>query len=313
MDFDAVTIALFLAGGLRLCVPVLLAALGEAISQRAGIFTIGLEGLMLMAAVTSAVGLVYTGSPVMALVLGALGGVAAAAVLALGTVWARGNQIVLGIGFNLLAMGASSLIRQLWLSDAPATVSLRAVSIYKLPVLSDLPIVGRALFSQSPVFYLTVGLVVAAWALFHYTRWGLVIRAVGENAHAADAAGQPVLGVRFGVALLTGALAGLAGAYLCIVASGGTFVDHMTAGRGYLAIAVAIFARWQPFRVLVVSLVLGLLEALQFQGQYLGINIAPSLLMGMPFVVALLAWVWMGKGAAAPRDLGIPFVRGGNH
>lgn len=312
MDFDAVTIALFLAGGVRLCVPVLLAALGETVSERAGVFTIGLEGLMLFGAVSSAVGLMWTGSPVAALAIGTLGGMLSAALLALGTVLARANQIVMGIGFNLFAIGATSLIRQVMLADAPAAGSMRAVTQFKLPWLADLPVLGRAFFSQSPVFYLAVLMTLALWVLFRFTRLGLLLRAVGENATAADAAGQPVLGLRYGATLFTGLLAGLGGAYLCIVASGGTFVDNMTAGRGYLAIAIAIFARWIPWRVLLVAIAFGLLEALQFQGQYLGIQISPSLLMAAPFVIALIAWVAMGKAGGAPGDLGRPFLRGGH-
>ncbi|RWR10301.1 ABC transporter permease [Paenirhodobacter populi] len=310
MDFDAVTIALFLAAGVRLCLPVALAALGEAVSERAGVFTIGLEGLMLFGAVASAVGLAMTGSPLMALVIGTGGGAAAAFVLALGTVLARANQIVMGIGFNLLAIGATSLIRQLVLTNAPPTGSLRTVTMMKLPWLADLPVVGRAFFSQSPVFYLAVVIAVLLWAMLRYSRLGLVLRAVGENAAATDAAGLPVLPIRMGAAVFTGVMAGLGGATLCIVASGGTFVDNMTAGRGYLAIAIAIFARWKPIRVMLVAFVLGLLEALQFQGQYLGIQIATPLLMAAPFVVALIAWIAIGRAGAAPADLGRPFLRG---
>jgi simple sugar transport system permease protein len=187
---------------------------------------------------------------------------------------------------------------------------LRSVTQLKLPWLADLPVVGRALFSQSPVFYLAVMCAIALWLMLRFTRLGLLLRAVGENAAATDAAGQPVLGLRFTAALFTGLLAGLGGAYLCVVASGGTFIDNMTAGRGYLAIAIAIFARWRPLRTLAVAMALGLLEALQFQGQYLGIEIAPPLLMAAPFVVALIAWVAMGRAGAAPADLGRPFLRG---
>lgn len=309
MDINAVTLGLFIAGGIRLCVPVLLAALGELVSERAGVFTIGLEGLMLFGALGSAMGLAATGSPVAALGLGALAGALAAAVLALGTVLARANQIVMGIGFNLFALGTTSLVRQVTLADTPLAGSLRAVTMLKLPWLSELPIVGRAVFSQSPVFYLAVLLAAGLWLMLRFTRLGLLLRAVGENAAAADAAGQSVLTLRFGAALFTGLLAGLGGAYLCVAASGGIFVDNMTAGRGYLAIAIAIFARWHPGRALLVAIALGLLEALQFQGQYLGIQVAAPLLMAAPFVVALLAWLMMGRASAAPADLGRPFLR----
>lgn len=221
MDFNALTLALFLAGGLRLCVPVLLAALGETVSERAGVFTIGLEGLMLFGSASSALGLAYSGSPALALLFGMLGGLAAAAVLALGTVLARANQIVMGIGFNIFAVGTTSLIRQLLLANAPPAGSIRSVSMLKLPWLSDIPVLGRALFSQSPVFYAAVGITVALWLMFRFSRLGLLVRSVGENALATDAAGHSVLRLRFSAALFTGLLAGLGGAYLCIVASGG--------------------------------------------------------------------------------------------
>lgn len=308
MDIDAITIALFLASGVRLCVPVLLAALGELVSERAGVFNIGLEGLMLFGAVFASIGFATTGSPVLGLGTGMLGGAIAAAVLSLVIVMARANQIVVGIGFNLLALGVTSLLRQVFLVDAQ-TGSVRSVSTLRLPGLSDLPIVGRAFFSQSPVFYAALVIAVLLWVLFKYTRLGLILRAVGENASAADVSGIPVLPLRTGAVIFTGLMAGLGGAYLCIVASGGVFVDHMTAGRGYLAIAIVIFARWRPIRAVVVAFVLGCLEALQFQGQYLGLDIAPPLLLATPFVVALLAWVLIGKASAAPKDLGTPFMR----
>lgn len=308
MDIDAITIALFLASGVRLCVPVLLAALGELVSERAGVFNIGLEGLMLFGAVFASIGFATTGSPVLGLGTGMLGGAIAAAILSLVIVMARANQIVVGIGFNLLALGVTSLLRQVFLVDAQ-TGSVRSVSTLRLPGLSDLPIVGRAFFSQSPVFYAAVVIAVLLWVLFKYTRLGLILRAVGENASAADVSGIPVLPLRTGAVIFTGLMAGLGGAYLCIVASGGVFVDHMTAGRGYLAIAIVIFARWRPIRAVVVAFVLGCLEALQFQGQYLGLDIAPPLLLATPFVVALLAWVLIGKASAAPKDLGTPFMR----
>ena len=310
MEFDAITVALFLAAGVRLAVPVVLAALGETLSERAGVFTIGLEGIMLFGAVASAVGLARTGSPVGALAIGAAGGLVAAMVLALGTVLARANQIVMGIGFNLAALGVSSLIRQLALVDGGPLPSLRPVTRMEIPGLADIPVLGRAFFLQSPVFYLTVLVAVLFWWLLRFTRIGLVLRATGESVAATDSAGVPVLRVRFWAAAVTGLMAGLGGAYLCIVASGGTFVDNMTAGRGYLAIAIAIFARWRPLGVLLVGFVLGLMEALQFQGQYFGLGIPTPLLMAAPFVVALIAWVVMGRAGTAPGDLGKPFLRG---
>lgn len=272
-------------------------------------FNIGLEGLMLFGAVCATIGFSMTASPVLGLGSGMLGGAGAAAILSLGIVMARANQVVVGIGFNLLALGLTSLLRQLFLTEAQ-TGSVRSVSSMRVPGLSDLPIVGRAFFSQSPVFYAAIAVALLLWVVFRYMRLGLVLRGVGENASAADASGIPVLLLRTGAVVFTGLMAGLGGGYLCIVASGGVFVDHMTAGRGYLAIAIVIFARWHPMRSVIIAFVLGCLEALQFQGQYLGLDIDPPLLLATPFVIALVAWVLLGKTNAAPRDLGVPFFRG---
>ena len=154
---------------------------------------------MLFGASASALGLAVTGSPMLALLAGMAGGLLAAAVLAFATDFARANQIVMGIGFNLLAIGATSLIRQLWLSGAPASGSMRSVAgILKLPWLSDIPVVGVALFWRKPMLLSLAVLVgIALWVLFRFTRAGLLLRAVGENALSTDAAGHPVLRLRF--------------------------------------------------------------------------------------------------------------------
>jgi simple sugar transport system permease protein len=187
---------------------------------------------------------------------------------------------------------------------------MRDVSLFRIPYLSHLPIVGRGLFSQSPVLYGAVIIGIAIWAVLKFTRAGLLLRAAGEGAAAADAAGISVTIVRFCAILFTGLMAGLGGAYLAIVASGGVFVDNMTDGRGYLAIAIAIFGRWQPFWVMLAAVMFGFAEALQYQGQSLGLNIPPALLLMFPFVIALLAWVGLGRSKTSPANLGQPFLRG---
>jgi simple sugar transport system permease protein len=288
----------------------MLAALGELVSERAGVFNIGLEGVMLVAAFAAAATTTLTGSPLDGVGAGAVSGAAAAAILAIAVVVLRADQVVTGIGFNLAALGATSLLRQLVLSGPSHAVSVRDIAVYRIPILSTWPVVGRGLFSQSPLLYGGVLAAVALWCLLRFTRTGLVIRAAGEGASAADSAGLSVTTIRFGAMLLTGAMTGLGGAYLAVVASGGMFVDDLTAGRGYLAIAIAIFGRWHPLWVMLASLLFGCADALQFQGQSIGLSIPSPLLLMFPFVLALVAWVAVGRSKTGPADLGRPFLRG---
>lgn len=310
MAIDAVTLGLFLASAVRLSGPLMLAALGELVSEQAGVFNIGLEGIMLIAAFAAAATLALTGSPMSGVAAGAIGGAGAAACLAFAVVLCRADQVVTGIGFNLLALGLTSLLRQEWLSGPVRTVSVRDVAVYRIPGLSTWPVIGRAFFSQSPLLYGAVLLGLALWCGFRFTRIGLVARAAGEGANAVDAAGLSVTAIRFGAVVLTGLLAGLGGAYLAIVASGGVFVDDLTGGRGYLAIAIAIFGRWHPLWVLLTAVLFGCADALQYQGQSLGLHIPPPLLLMFPFVLALVAWVAIGRSTSGPTDLGRPFLRG---
>jgi ABC-type uncharacterized transport system permease subunit len=310
MVFDAVTFGLFLASAVRLAAPILLASLGELVSERAGVLNIGLEGIMILAAFGAVLGLQMTDAPLVGVAAGAVCGMAAAALLAFAVALLRADQMVVGIGFNILALGATSLLRELLLNPAYQVPSLRAVAMLRIPYLYEIPIIGRALFSQSPILYAGVAIAVLMWLTIRFTRLGLVLRSVGEGAGAADAAGISITAVRYWSMVFTGLLAGIAGAYLTLVASGGIFVDAITGGRGYLAVAVVIFGRWNPILVMLASVLFGCADALQYQGQAMGLSISPPLLLMSPFLLALIAWVLLGKSNAWPSEIGIPFLRG---
>lgn len=310
MVFDAVTTGILLASAVRLAAPLLLASLGELVSERTGVLNIGLEGIMLFGAFGAVLGLQATGVPYLGIAMGAIWGICAAGIMAVAVALLRADQIVVGIGFNILALGATSLMRQLLLAPDYQIPSLRSVSTYRIPYLFDIPVIGRGLFAQSPVLYGAVVVGILFWVFFRFTRPGLLFRAVGEGAAAADAAGISVTGIRFSGILVTGVMTGLAGAYLTIVASGGVFVDDITAGRGYLAVAVVIFGRWNPLWVMLASILFGAADALQYQGQAIGLSISPPLLLMSPFVLALLAWVPMGRSQTGPSEINIPFARG---
>jgi simple sugar transport system permease protein len=288
-----------------------IAAIGETVVQRSGVFNIGIEGMMLVGAFVGVAGGVLAETAWIGLVaavvitaaLGCLYGVVVAAF--------RADQVVAGVGLNIIAIGVTSLLRSTWLASAIETVPPGPIGVGDLPGLSSIPYVGPVLFSQSPVVYMALLLLpVVAFFLFR-TKPGLLLRAVGEQAIAADTAGVRVIGTRIAALTFGGAMAGLAGGYLSLIATSGVFIDNMTLGRGFLAIAITIFGRWNPFYVALAALFFGAAEALQFSGQALfGESVPTPLLLMAPFVLAIVAWVVMGRSGAAPADLGRPFLRG---
>jgi simple sugar transport system permease protein len=300
----------FLATAIRLAAPMFLAAIGETVTERGGIFNVGIEGMMLVGAFVGVVGVVLSGDPLVGLVLATSVGAAVGLVYGIIIAGFRADQVVAGIGLNILAIGATSFLRSLWLGSRIESVPAGALQDRSLPFLGNIPYIGAALFTQSPVVYLSYLLIpVTAFFLFR-TRPGLVVRSVGEHAGAADAAGVDVVLTRVYALMFAGAMAGMAGAYLSIVQTSGVFIDNMTNGRGFLAIAITIFGRWHPLKIAAAALLFGGAEALQFRGQVLfGQDVPPALLFMFPFVLALLAWVALGRGQSGPADLGRPFLR----
>lgn len=248
---------------LVLTVPILLAALGELFSERAGVLNVGLEGYMLVGAFFAYLVTWASGS----LLLGALSGIAAGMLLAcfmgLIAIQAKADQIVTGIGINLVAIGLTAYLFDQIFGER-AQIVIPKVSNIEIPLLSQIPDFGGALFGQDPLLYLTFLLVPAAWLLMFRTKAGLAVRAVGEMPGAADTAGISVARVQWAGVLAAGALAGLGGAYLVIVEVG-IFREGMTAGRGFLALVAVIFGRWHPIGVLGATLVLGATDALQLR------------------------------------------------
>lgn len=300
----------FWSSVIGLAAPLLLASLGETLAQRAGLFTIGIEGFMLGGAFTSVAVGVWSGSAVTGLAAGVLVGAALGAVYAALIVYARADQIVVGIGFNLIVLGLTSLFRRTWFEGGMTVPDQTSLGDWKVPGLSDIPWVGGVLFSQSPAIYVVYLLVpVVAWVLWR-SRAGLSIRASGDGALAAAAQGVPVLRVRFWTMVVNGVLCGAAGSILVLVFAGGVFADNITSGRGYLVLALTMFARWLPWRVLVGALVFGAADALQYIGQAIvGDAISPAIFLMAPYLLALVAWLFMSNKIPGPRDIGVPLLR----
>ncbi len=297
-----------LASGLQLAMPVLTAALGEIFSERAGILNIGIEGSCLLGALAGFLAALATGSLWLGLAAGGLCGLMANLLLAWFYITVQASQVVAGIIFNLLAYAVASYTYRVLLGHSGGTLQVPMFEPVHLPRLSALPWVGPLLFQQTVPFYGVILLTVAAyWVLFR-TGFGLSLRAVGENPRAADAAGIPVLRVRYLAVLIGGTAAGLAGAYL-VLGRIGLFRDTIVAGQGFIALAVVIFGRWHPFKAALAALAFGLADALQLSLQLFHAGIPAELFIALPYLMTLLAISGIFGKARQPAALLAPYQR----
>ncbi len=296
-----------IAGGVLASIPLMFTAVGEAISERSGVLNIGLEGMMLVGAYTGFLGAYEAHSMWVGFLTGALGGGVAAALMVVLSVRMGLDQIVIGIAITLAGEGITSVLQQAQFGGAyPRLPAYPQVAI---PGLDSIPILGKSLFDQPLVVYFGLGLVAAVAWMFSRTRWGLELRAAGEKPEALDAAGVSVLNTRSYATLATGALAGVGGAYLSVIAAG-TFTPFMTQGQGYMAIVIAMLARGRPVWVAVASFVFGISLSLSTALQLTGINISADVINMLPFAAIMLALVIFARSAYLPPALAVPYVRG---
>lgn len=271
--------------------PVALAALGETVNQKSGSLNIGIEGTMLAGAYFGMLASLTTGSPWAGLAVGVGVGVGASLLQALFTIRLLVDQVVVGTAVNLLALGLTSTLFRARFGESG-----------RLLVVPELP----KFYGIDAVTLLLVALVPAVTWLVWKTKWGLALRAAGEYPAAAEASGASVSSLRIAGLVIGGALAGLAGAYL-VVGIAGSFATNMTAGRGFVAIAMVTFGRWKPVWVFAASLLVGYADSLQYVFQSKGWQVPHQLLIALPYVLALLVLVAAGRGAAAPAALGRPY------
>lgn len=295
-------------------VPFALGALGLIICEKSGVLNLGAEGFLLVGAMAGAGAvLTFGGYPLMALGMAALASAALSLIFATLVILLRVNQVISGLTIVFLAQGLTSLIalKQGWTNKA-----FTGLSSIDLGPLSDLPVIGRIVFSQDLIVYLTVVLFFVSVYLLNKTNAGLRLRAVGENPDAADAAGINVTAYRFVAVLIGALLLGLAGGYLTVVVSK-IWVDGLTGGRGWIAIALVIFARWRPWWALAGAVLFGCLEALIPRVAAIGIQVPQYFVLMLPYVVTLAVMVWTSLSrnptADEPGALGRPFVREERH
>jgi ABC-type uncharacterized transport system permease subunit len=299
----------FLAAGLALSTPILLAALGELVVERAGVLNIGIEGIMLLGAFAAAVGAAQTGSPGVGVLCGAAVGVATALVFAGAAVSLGADQIIVGAAVNLIALGGTGALYRALYGETGAALVLPTLPSLAIPGLSALPVVGRALFAQHALVYVALALVPLLALVLGRTGIGLRIRSLGEHPLAAASLGLPVGAYRVVAVAWSGLLAGLGGAALALWTAG-TFVEGVTAGRGFVALAVVVFARWSPWGALVGALLFGLANALQFQFQATAIDVPYQAFLMLPYGLTLAALLLPTGMASAPRALGTRYERG---
>lgn len=302
---DMVLILGLVASGIRFAMPILFAALGETVAQRAGVLNVGLEGIMLVGAFLAVLFAVQTGSPWGGLAAAMAGGMAMGLLHGLFAVKLKVDQIVSGIALILLGLGLSGFgYRLAFGQGTPAQVP--GFQRLDFGPLGDLPVLGRVIFGHHALVYVGVALTVAlAWMLAR-TGLGLTLRAVGENPKAADAAGIGVDRVRMAACAFGGAMAGAGGAFLSTAQLAG-FVENMVSGRGFIAIACVVFARWNPLGALAVALVFGMAEAAQIRLQALYPGVPYQLFTILPYVVALVGLVTAARSAHLPAALGKPY------
>ncbi|MCK8482991.1 ABC transporter permease [Aliiroseovarius sp. S2029] len=319
MDF--LTIIQISDSALRLATPLLLACLAGLFSERAGIFDIGLEGKILASAFFSAAVAAATGSVWLGLLAGVASSIAFSGVHGLASITFQGNQLISGVALNFFASGITILIGTAWFGLGGRTPSLsggQRFSPVELPfanAVADVPILGPIysdlLSGHTILVYVALLMVPLSWFVLYRTRFGLRLRAVGENPAAVDTAGVSVIRLRYAAMLIAGTLCGLAGVYLATGLAAG-FVKEMSAGRGYIALAALIFARWRPWHALYATLLFGLLEAIanRYQNIDLGTFVIPvQFMQALPYILTVIILAGFGGTAVAPKAGGQPYVK----
>jgi simple sugar transport system permease protein len=300
----------YLVSSLDLSVPLAFAALGGFYSERSGVLNIALEGMLLTGAFTSATITFYTSNPWLGIVAAVIAGGLVGLLHAFLSVTLRVYQLVSGLAINLVASGITSFLARLIFNGS--TQRLPGIEAIIIPGLSQIPIIGSLLFQQDIFVYLLLMLIILTTYILFYTSFGLTLRAVGEYPPAADTAGLSVPSVRYCAVIMSGCLASLGGAYLTLVQIR-FFVEGMSAGKGFIAIAALIFGKWHPVGSALACLLFGATEALQLQIQAFGANIPYQFLLMLPYIIAILALVGLAGKSTPPKALGIRYFQGDRH
>ncbi|WP_295853108.1 ABC transporter permease [Tardiphaga sp.] len=286
--------------------PLLIAATGELITERAGVLNLGVEGMMIMGAACGFGGALYSGSVFVGALCGIAAGVAMSLVFALMTLGLAVNQVATGLALTILGIGLSGLIGAGFVGER-----ITPAAHLNIPGLTDIPLIGRILFGEDGFVYLSLLLVIAVWLFLYRSRAGLILRAAGDNHASAHALGYPVLRIRLYAVMFGGGCAGLAGAYLPLAYTP-FFIPGMTAGRGWIALALVVFASWRPGRLVIGAYLFGAVTILQLHAQGWGVGVPSQLMSALPYLATIIVLVVISRartgGSTAPAALGTVFV-----
>ncbi len=286
--------------------PLLIAATGELVTERSGVLNLGVEGMMIVGAACGFAGAWLTGSVFIGALFGVVAGTLMSLVFALMALGLAVNQVATGLALTILGVGLSGLIGAGFVGERITP----AMHLY-IPVLTDIPLIGRVLFGEDGFVYFSVALIVGVWWFLYRTRAGLILRACGDNHVSAHALGYPVLRIRTFAVMFGGACAGLAGAYLPLAYTP-FFIPGMTAGRGWIALALVVFSSWRPGRLVVGAYLFGAVTILQLHAQGWGVGIPSQFMSALPYLATVIVLVLLsrarGGGSTAPAALGTVFV-----
>lgn len=300
--------AAFLMAAVRMAVPLMYAGLGETIAEKSGIINIGMEGVMLSGAFFSFVGAFYSKSLLIGLLCGILGGVAVSMLHAVICVKLGQDQSVSGIALNIFMLGVTSFLYKL-MSNGQDYQQIETFSAIKIPVLSNIPLIGNAFFNQDILTYVMYILVIAALIFYKKTSFGLSFASVGEHPRASEAAGIPVHKYQYLSLAVNGILGGIGGAYLVLVQLG-VFTENMISGRGYIALAAVILGKYSPGGMFGAALIFGGANALQIRLQAIGVALPVQALAMLPYVITLITLLVSVGRNQKPEALGVPYIRG---
>lgn len=297
-----------LAASVRIATPLLLAALGETVAERAGLLNVGVEGMMVLGAFAGFLGGYSSGQPLVGFATGCAAGALTGLTFGVITVVRGADQVVTGIVLNILALALAAFLYQRLFASSNQVPQLASIAPLRVPYLSTLPYIGRALFAQKPIVYCAFLLIPVFWIVIEHTRWGLNVRAVGENPEAVESAGLDVWAIRLQAATIGGAMAGLAGATIAIDQVG-AHVDGMIAGRGFITLAIVVFGGWRPWRVAAACLLFGAADGLQLRLQISGIGLPTQLLIGLPYILTIIVVAIVANQGGYPTAINRPYLR----
>lgn len=302
MDLSAINPVLLIASLMVAATPLLLAAIGELVVEKSGVLNLGVEGMMITGAIAGFATAVETGSPLFGFFAAAFAGAALSVLFAILTQFAQANQVASGLSLTLFGLGLSALMGQSYVGVKPPQMG----DIH-IPVISDLPVVGPILFGHDIILYFGIILTAAVWWVLKYSRVGLVLRAVGENHDAAHALGYKVVKIRLMAIMFGGACAGLGGAYISLIRVP-QWTEGMTAGIGWIALALVVFASWKPWRALLGAYLFGGVTVVQLNLQAAGVAIPVEYLAMSPYLITIIVLVILSADkSSAPASLGRNF------